>query len=85
MKRERLLAVHDDDLANFLRSIGLLEDLVAGRLLCSVCGDVVTLETLAFIYPEHDLIRVACSKPTCASDVTNRSLESSPGTTQGLF
>ncbi len=65
MKREKLLAVHDHDLERFLRSIGLYEDSVAGRVSCRFCGEAITLESLAYVYPVHDSITVSCIKPPC--------------------
>lgn len=65
MDRKTLRAVHDDDLVAFLRHVGLLDDLQAGRVVCRYCEDPLNLQTLEAIYPEHGQIRAVCSKPSC--------------------
>ena len=67
MKRERLRAVHDHDLVRFLRSIGVHDDLVAGRIQCGFCGETATLESLAYVFPERDSITVSCNNPACVA------------------
>ena len=68
-KRERLHAVHDDDLEQYLISLGLIGDLRAGRLHCKFCGDAVTLATLDALLPESGSINVVCTKPACQKEM----------------
>ena len=63
-----LMAVHDDDLADYLDGLGLLPDLQAGLLRCKVCDDVVTFDTLHSLVPENGAIRVICSKSACVHE-----------------
>lgn len=60
-----LHAVHDDDLATYLESLGILSDLKAGRLGCKFCGEGVTLNSLQALFPESGMIHVVCSKADC--------------------
>lgn len=58
-------AVLDNDLSEFLDSIGVLGDIKAGRMKCKFCDEVVTLENLHAIFPDSGNISVICSDPEC--------------------
>lgn len=60
-----LHAVHENDLLAFLEKLGVLEDFNSGKLVCSQCGNVVTSENLAFIYPSEGTVKFVCSSPAC--------------------
>jgi ferredoxin len=40
-QKKRMLAVHDDDLADVLYKLGVRHDFEAGKLKCSFCRQVV--------------------------------------------
>ncbi len=61
-----LKTVLDDELTDFLDSIGVLSDIVAGRLKCKFCGEVVTLENFHAIFPDSGNISVVCSNLACS-------------------
>ena len=65
-KRKKLSAVLDEDLSDFLSSIGLLEKIQNGDLFCTCCGNVITLNNLQVILPKADhSFDVFCDNPDC--------------------
>jgi len=58
-------AVYDDELADFLRSLGILDDFENGKIRCKICGDVVDTENLLAVLPDGNQISVTCDKADC--------------------
>jgi hypothetical protein len=57
-------AVDDRGLERLLSSLGVLETIgVSAR--CARCGQIVTLETIAAVYPEDDQVRFLCTNGRC--------------------
>ena len=70
LKEKRIIhAVHERDLDDFLKNLGLLDSLVKKELKCSICGTVVSRENLRFIYPVGDSIGLCCDKPDCYDQI----------------
>jgi hypothetical protein len=65
MGRAKLHAVHDDDLGDVLRGLGLLEKFEAGHLKCRFCGDPVGWNNLHSLFPDSGDIKVVCNKSGC--------------------
>lgn len=65
-------AVHDSDIEKFLEKLRLLDKIKEGKIRCSVCGDVVTLENFLCVYPENEQIKVCCSKRECYEQVFSK-------------
>jgi len=66
MKREFLDAVLDDDLRGLLKSIGQLEHVEEGEVVCCKCGTPITLRNLQLIIPLGDSrFDFVCSDPPC--------------------
>ena len=68
-KPEIVRAVHEDDLEGLLRSLGILQPLLAGTLQCAVCGKVVTMSAVGCILPQQDKVVVSCDSPECCAAV----------------
>lgn len=62
---EVIKAIHDDQLENFLRNIGLLDDVISGKCKCKFCGETVTLENIYTVFPESGQVKFSCSKVKC--------------------
>ena len=61
-----LQAVLDEDLEKLLRSIGQLERITNGDLLCRSCAKVITLENLQVIVPlPSGQFEFVCNLPAC--------------------
>ncbi|MGA2514720.1 MAG: hypothetical protein ABSG37_14065 [Candidatus Limnocylindrales bacterium] len=57
-------AVHDDDLVQYLKSLGVSApggDL--GR--CKICSGQVTLDNLAALFPQSGSIKLVCDRAGC--------------------
>lgn len=65
-------AVHDSDLEQLLKKLGIFDDLIAGKLNCIVCGRLVDLDNLGTIFPRDNEICVSCDNSRCVRIVTAR-------------
>jgi len=65
MTLERVRAVHEDDLDNFLDSLDLLQALVNGTLRCLICGRTIDRDNLLCVIPIGDSIEVCCNDFKC--------------------
>ncbi len=63
--RFSLPAVHELDLPQLLRSLGLEEELKAGILGCELCEEPVSPDTIYALCPQNDEIFVVCAQPEC--------------------
>lgn len=64
--------VYEDDLENYLKSIGIYGKLSKGQLKCFYCGDTVNLSNLMAVMPIEGSVKVVCSKNACIRKVNNR-------------
>ncbi|NQT55868.1 MAG: hypothetical protein HQ551_06535 [Desulfobacteraceae bacterium] len=67
IEREVIAAVHDNDLVDFLNSIGLLKDIEAGKHRCNECDVKITLDNFGAVFPKNNNIYVLCDRPLCVS------------------
>lgn len=58
-------AVYDEDLRQFLGSIGVLHPFENGQLLCHYCKVVVDESNLHAIFPDSGQVRVVCDQASC--------------------
>ena len=63
--KKKILVVHEQNLDSFLESLGLLEALENGELVCGVCGSVITRENFRCVYPDNGEIKACCSALHC--------------------
>lgn len=68
LQREKLRAVHDDDLKQFLSSIGVLDQVVRGDHHCVICDEQITIENLGAVYPKDDKINFVCDRLSCLEE-----------------
>jgi hypothetical protein len=69
LERNSLLAVHESDLETYLQSLGLLQDVRAGKIKCQFCGERLTLDRVAAVFPLGGSIKVACDRPACQAEL----------------
>ncbi len=69
IQRESISAVHDDDLSDFLTSIGAIHDIEAGKLRCKFCRDTLNFDNIQAIIPDSGNISYVCNKPQCIHDL----------------
>lgn len=66
LERNPLLAVHDDELEAYLRSLGLIDN--RGPLVaCKFCSEHVAVDHVFAVFPLGGSIKIACDKPECQS------------------
>lgn len=64
-QRERVHAIHERDLESILTDLGLLDEILAGSLYCSLCDSPLTLDTIQCLYMDEDNIRLCCTRVDC--------------------
>ena len=69
LQREKLRAVHDNDLEEFLFSIGVLDQIKSGHHHCMICDTAITIENLGAVYPKENKINFVCDRPSCLSNM----------------
>lgn len=69
IQREKLKAVHEDDLEQFLSSIGVLDQIKNGLHRCIVCNTQITLENLGAVYPKGNKINLVCERLLCLTEM----------------
>jgi len=69
IEREKLDAVHDDDLEALLTSLGILDEIKVGKHHCIVCGVQITLDNLGAIYPKGKIISFICDRVACSREI----------------
>lgn len=70
--RKEILAVHDYDLDNFLKSIDLLKPLQNGELECAICGKQIARENLGCVYSDGGEIKICCDNLECLVQVLEK-------------
>jgi len=72
LRRERIHAVHQQDLSSVLEELGILDRLTAGSLRCAACGSGLTLDNLQCLYMEGGDIKACCIAIECYRAVLAR-------------
>lgn len=65
MEEKEIRAVHQRNLDEVLASLGLLDSLAKGELVCDVCGCKVTRENIGTIFRKDRQLHVCCNKLDC--------------------
>jgi hypothetical protein len=69
--RVKIPAIHDHDLQTVLRDLGVLDKVLSGEKLCSVCGAPLTLDTIECLYVQDDELQLCCNRVQCCELVLN--------------
>jgi hypothetical protein len=75
-KRVEMKAVYDQDLEQVLSSLGILDKLISGELICAVCGCQIDLDNLGAIFPDENEVGVSCDNDRCIRIITTREVKS---------
>jgi len=75
MKRETevIRAIYHKDIADFLKSIGLFDKLKRGEIVCSICGDKITIENFRAVTRKAGKLLFCCNKDSCIQEFTSYS------------
>lgn len=72
MEKKKINAVYESDIKQFLKSIGILQDIEDKKIKCKFCGELITLENIAAVFPENDNILACCSKLDCYESLKSK-------------
>lgn len=64
-KKHRVKAVHDNDLKQYLKSIGIYNKIISGEIKCKYCGATINIDNLEAIIPNNNKISVVCRNKKC--------------------
>lgn len=65
MKDNSIKAVYDADLEALLTSLGVIDDVKAGKFQCIFCGESIRIENIDGIIPRGNEIVFSCNAPAC--------------------
>jgi len=72
LKQEDVHAIHKRDLESILRDLGLLDDLLAGLLMCGICQTPLTIDTLQCLFVQGGRVRLCCKNAACYAQVLSK-------------
>jgi hypothetical protein len=76
-ENKEINTVHERDLENLLKRLGVKEKFDAGEFMCKFCKEAITKENLYSILPESGGINFICDKPVCVVAFTEYTAEKS--------
>jgi len=65
LQRDKVHAIHKCDLESVLKDLGLLDELLAGSLSCTICGTSIAMDNLQCLFMKENQIRLCCTKIEC--------------------
>jgi len=65
----KINAVFEDNLKEVLIKLKLLDPINNGEIVCRVCGDVISLETIGCMFPLDDEVQFCCDKILCIQKI----------------
>ncbi|MCK4395484.1 hypothetical protein KAW96_02695 [candidate division WOR-3 bacterium] len=68
-EKEKIKAVHDQDLEKFLENMGILKKIKRGEMKCKFCKATITLKNLHSLFPQSGDIKFVCDKADCIKKV----------------
>lgn len=71
LEKEKIQAVHDEDLQSLLESLNVLTKIRQGEIRCKFCDEVITLNNLHAIFPQSGSIKFVCDKIPCVKALLN--------------
>jgi hypothetical protein len=67
--KEKVKAVHDEDLEKFIDGLGMLNELKRGELKCKFCKTTITFKNLQSMFPQSGSVKFVCDSPDCAKEL----------------
>lgn len=68
---DAIKAVYEDKFQLFLQNIGVYDRVVSGTEKCKFCGQPVTMDNIASVFPESGTIKFVCDNPECICKMNN--------------
>ena len=63
--KEKVSAVHDEDLEKILDGLGILKKIQKRLIKCKFCRETVSMENIHSIFPQSGDIKVVCDNKEC--------------------
>ncbi len=68
-EKTKIKAVSDQDLASYLKALGVYEQIKEGKVLCKFCGNKISLDNLQALFPCEHRICFVCSNAKCLTQI----------------
>lgn len=68
---DAIKAVYEDKFQLFLQNIGVYDKVVSRTEKCKFCGQPVTMDNIASVFPESGTIKFVCDNPECICKMNN--------------
>ena len=72
LQRDKVHAIHEQDMETIVRELGLFEKIISGEILCSECGGKVNIDSIQFIYMQDEDIKICCNATDCYKSLMDR-------------
>ena len=71
LPKEKIQAVHDEDLEKILEGLGILNKFKHGELKCKFCSKAITFNNLHSLFPQSGDIKLVCDSTNCVGELSN--------------
>ncbi len=61
----KINAILDEELERLLKAKGILDDLNAGKITCSICGEILTIQNIGAIHIVSREVKLCCDAVDC--------------------
>lgn len=69
LPKEKIRAVHDENLETVLEGLGIWSQFKRGELKCKFCKNIITLDNLHSIFPQSGAIKMVCENHDCVREL----------------
>lgn len=70
LPKEKVHAVHDEDLEKILEGLGVLNKFKHGELKCKFCNNTITFNNLHSLFPQSGAIKFVCDDSECVRELS---------------
>lgn len=68
--RETVNAIHEDQFEDFLRKLGVYDEVMNGTKKCKFCNTSIDYNHIATVFAESGDIKLVCDKPECIAKLS---------------
>ena len=69
MEKKEINTIHDDELNNFFKKIGALDNYKNNKLKCCFCSDILGDNNFYAILPEKEEMKFCCNQKKCIEKI----------------
>ncbi len=63
--KEKINILHNTEVEQFFKKIGMLTELNNGEIRCEECGNIITLNNFRLVFKENNELKFLCNKELC--------------------